>query len=331
MTRGTPLAFRAAARVLHKHGMRGDDQGMRARPNLTGDQLVQAYLSRVAEAARHLPKGARIAFVGRTRAQIEQQAGAEGMADPGKVAEVLAALGEPEELVRAERLRIDNRWLKNRGHDAGSEEATAAAVPASSPRVYRPLRSRWKPAAPVTRPLPRDDSTGPDDVQGHTVPQEPDPTVPPPWPGDLNAIMPPGPAVPERRPSRGHGPTPLDSVWQLARAHKLESIAVVVLGLGGLILPFPFWLAGAFVATFSRLFDGRDKTLAWLGPALFALVGSLVTALFMGGKQNPIMIYTGALKADFGLLVRFGCVLSAGYLAWRVRKGRRVKIPPWKR
>jgi hypothetical protein len=304
---------------------------MRARPNLTGDQMVQAYLSRVAAEARHLPKGARIAFVGRTRAQIEQQIGTEGTADPGKVAEVLAALGDPGELVRAERLRIDSRWLKNRGHDAGSEEAAAAAVPANSPRVYRPLRSRWKPAAPVTRPLPPDAGTGPEDEQGGTVPREPDAIVPPPWPGDLDEIMPPGPAVEERRPAGGGGPTPLDGLWQLARAHKRESIAVVVLGLGGLILPFPFWLAGALVATFSRLFDGRDKTIAWIGPALFALVGSVVTALLVGGKQDPVVIYTHALAADFGLLVRFGCVLSAGYLAWRVRKGRRVKIPPWRR
>ena len=305
---------------------------MRARPNLTGDQMVQAYLSRVAAAARHLPKGARIAFVGRTRAQIEQQAGAEGMADPGKVAEVLAALGEPEDLVRAERLRIDSKWLKNRGRDGGSEADTAAAVPANSPRVYRPLRSRWKPAAPVTRPLPHDAGTGPDDELTGTVVGGPEAAGPAPWPGDLDAMIPPGPVVEEdRRPARRGGPTPLDGVWQLARAHKLESIAVVVLGLGGLILPFPFWAAGALVATFSKLFDLRDKTVAWIGPALFALVGSVVTALFVGGKQNPVVIYTKALAADFGLLVRFGCVLSAGYLAWRVRRGRRLKIPPWRR
>jgi hypothetical protein len=304
---------------------------MRARSNLTGDEMVQAYLSRVAAAARHLPKGARIAFVGRTRAQIERQIGAEGTPDPGKVAEVLDALGEPEELVRAERLRIDSKWLKNRGRDGGSEEATAAAVPASAPRVYRPLRSRWKPLAPVTRPLPDDATTGPEDVQGHTVPPEPDATVPPPWPGDLDAIMPPGPVVEERRPAGRRGPTPLDGLWRRARAHKLESIAVVVLGLGGFLLPFPLWLVGALVATFSRLFDLRDKTVAWVGPALFALVGSVLTALFVHEKQNPVVLYTRALGVDFGLLARFGCVLSAWYLAWRVYKGRRVKIPPWRR
>lgn len=299
---------------------------MRARPNLSGDEQVQAYLNRVAAAARHLPKGARIAFVGRTKAQIDREIGAEGTADPGRVAEILVALGDPEELVRAERLRIDSKWLKNRGRDGDS-----AVVPGNAPRVYRPLRSRWKPAAPATRPLPHDADTGPDDAQGHTAPREPG-AVPPPWPGDLDAMMPPSQVADEgRRPASG-GPTPLDAAWQLARAHKLESIAIVVLGLGGLILPFPCWPVGALAATFSRrLFDGRDKVIAWLGPPLFAMVGSVVTAVYVGGKANPVLIYTRALGSDFGLLVRFGCVLSAVYLAWRVRKGRREKIPPWKR
>jgi len=90
---------------------------MRARPNLSGDQLVQDYLTRVAAAARHLPKGARIAFVSRTKAQIERQVSTVGTDDPGQVMEVLAALGTPEELVREERLRIDSKWLKKRGHD----------------------------------------------------------------------------------------------------------------------------------------------------------------------------------------------------------------------
>jgi len=101
---------------------------MRARPNLSGDQLVQDYLTRVAGAARHLPKGARIAFVGRTKAQIDREIGAEGTADPGRVAEILAALGDPDELVRAERLRIDSKWLKNQGRDGESAVARSRSI-----------------------------------------------------------------------------------------------------------------------------------------------------------------------------------------------------------
>jgi hypothetical protein len=125
--------------------------------------------------------------------------------------------------------------------------------------------------------------------------------------------------------------TPLDGIWQLARGHLVESTAVVLIGLGGAILPFPFWPAGFVVALFSRLWDGRDKTAALLGPVLVDLVGSVVSALFMGGKQNVIVIYTHALHVDTGLWVRLGCALTALYLGWRVAKGPRVKIPPWKR
>ncbi len=296
---------------------------MRARPNLSGDQLVQDYLARVAAAARQLPKGARMAFVGRTKAQIERQVGASGMFDPGRVMEVLAALGEPEELVRAERMRIDSKWAKNR---AGDGNGGAAVAPA--PAAPRPLTSRWKPA---TRPLPQDALPGPADPPDGTTAGGTDATAPAPWPGDLDALMPPGSAAGEDGPVLKGSQTPLDSAWRLARAHRRETVAVALIGLGGFILPFPFWLAGALVAMFSRLWDGRDKAVAVGGPVLFVLIGSVVTALFIGDKQNVIMIYTHALHADTGPLIRFGCLLSAVYLAWRVERGPRVKIPPWKR
>lgn len=142
--------------------------------------------------------------------------------------------------------------------------------------------------------------------------------------------MPPGPAPGEDGAPPGTQ-TPLDGIWQLARRHLLESVAVVLIGLGGALLPFPFWLAGAVVALFSRLWDGRDKVTAFCGPILVVLLGSIVSALLMGGKNNVIAIYIHALHVDTGLWIRIGCVLTAVYLAWRVSKGRREKIPPWKR
>jgi hypothetical protein len=326
---------------------------MRARPNLSGDQLVQDYLTRVAAAARHLPKGARMAFVGRTKAQIERQVGAVNRADPGQVMQVLAAVGEPEELVRAERLRIDNKWLKKRGQDEHPHGPTAPAAPGTSggpkmyrprtyqPRFHRPLNSRWRPATPPPRrPVPQT-PPAPDPtvtldgtvLPPGTVTPGPDPTVPPPWPGDLDALMPPGTATDGRRPAPAEKqtPTPLDGAWQLARGHLVESVAVVLIGLGGAILPFPFWLAGVVVALFSRLWDGRDKVAAIGGPVLVALLGAVVSALFMGGKHNVVAIYLHALHVETSLWIRLGCVLTAVYLGWRVSKGRRPKIPPWKR
>lgn len=351
---------------------------MRARPNLSSDRLVQDYLARVAAAARHLPKGARMAFVGRTKAQIERQVTAAGTDDPGKVAEILAALGEPEELVREERLRIDSKWLKKRGRDEESESAAPATTP-SRPRVYQPrvhrrLNSRWRPATPPPRKPGAQSPDGPDGTQTGTAngavppssavtapeitgpapiepaatgpeftgpevtepaptgptPTNPTPTNSTPWPGDLDAMMPPGPAPGEDGTAPGPQ-TPLDGIWELSRRHLVESVAVVLIGLGGAILPFPFWLAGAVVALFSRLWGGREKVAAFGGPVLVVLVGSVLSAILIGGKANVVVIYTHALHVQTGLWIRIGCVLTAVYLGWRVSQGKRVKVPPWKR
>jgi hypothetical protein len=118
---------------------------------------------------------------------------------------------------------------------------------------------------------------------------------------------------------------------RLAREHVLESVAILLLGLGGLILPFPFWPIGAIVAMFSRLWDVKDKAIAVIGPMLVTLALSVIAAPFVGGSGNVIVVYFHALGVSFGLLVRVGSVITAAYLAWRVSKGPRVKVPPWKR
>ena len=118
---------------------------------------------------------------------------------------------------------------------------------------------------------------------------------------------------------------------RLAREHVLESVAILLLGLGGLILPFPFWPIGAIAAMFSRLWDIKDKSIAVTGPMLVTLALSVIAAPFVGGSGNVIVVYFHALGVSFGLLVRVGSVITAAYLAWRVSKGPRVKVPPWKR
>jgi hypothetical protein len=123
----------------------------------------------------------------------------------------------------------------------------------------------------------------------------------------------------------------LAQAGQLARDNLLETIAILLLGLGGLILPFPFWPVGAIVALFSRLWDMKDKSVAIAGPLLVALAGSVLGALIIGGSGNVIVVYSHALRVDFGLLIRVGAVLTAAYLAWRVTRGPRVKVPPWRR
>jgi hypothetical protein len=385
---------------------------MRARPNLSGEQLVTDYMTRVAQAARLLPKGARMAFVGRTRALVEREVGPPGTrTDPKHVSAVLAQIGTPEELVTAERTRIDQSWLKSRA--ATKEEGEAAAAALTGPRMNRPFTARRRPNSD-TQPL-----------TGRLIPPGEGPTVtapdgtvigaPPPPPGsgprrpgqrgaaprssgvraaglrDAGAgsagprssavratgprrlrsadspdpgpqgVVPPG-AVPRGGSQRDAGRRAADAgdtghtgaierligqvpgirgvegaetftanAGRLARENLLEAVAILLLGLGGLILPFPFWPIGAVVALFSRLWDIKDKALAITGPLLVALALSVIAAPFVGGSGNVIVVYFHAVHVSFGLLVRVGSVITAAYLAWRVSKGPRVKVPPWKR
>jgi len=385
---------------------------MRARPNLSGEQIVTDYLTRVAQAARLLPKGARMTFVGRTRALVERELGAPAArTDPEHVSAVLARLGTPEELVTAERTRIDQGWLKSR---AGSkEEAEAAASALSGPRMNRPLTARRRPnsdtppltgrlippgegptvtapdgtviGAPAAPPGsgprrsvlrgagPRSSgarATGPR-VAGAGGAGTPSGAPRPGGPRRLRSADSPGPGpqgvvppgvAPQGASQRdagrrgaaagntGHtgaierliGQVPgvggvegagtfTANVRRLARENILEAVAILLLGLGGLVLPFPFWPIGAIVGLFSRLWDVKDKMLAFTGPVLVTLALSVLVAPFMGGSGNVIVIYFHAIHVSFGLLVRVGSVITAAYLAWRVSKGPRVKVPPWKR
>ena len=89
------------------------------------------------------------------------------------------------------------------------------------------------------------------------------------------------PAPPRRR---SPAVVPLAEAWALARKHPLEAVAVVLLGVGGLILPFPFWLIGGLVALKSRRWDARDKWAALAGPPLIALAVLIIRAADVAGQ-----------------------------------------------
>jgi hypothetical protein len=123
---------------------------------------------------------------------------------------------------------------------------------------------------------------------------------------------------------------PLAEAWALARKHPLEAVAVVVLGIGGLLYPFPLWLVAALIATRSRRWDKRDKWAALAGPPLFTFAGLMLLAATRQGGFFSVFIH--AARHDIGLLIRVGCVLCAGYLVWRLRRGPRSRpAPPWQR
>jgi hypothetical protein len=453
---------------------------MKVPGNLSGDRLILEYLSRVTVAGtRYLPKGSRIAFVGSTRNRIEREIGPGGAADTARVREVLTRLGEPEDLVRAERARLDAERVGARGGDAGTAALT-------TPLEHRRINSRWKPAtqARPRRPPGRDS-------QGGAPPQEPreaaegrkrrsrlggllwdrppDPAEPrpesPPAGAEPPVAGPPGQATggqasggrapggqasggrawsstaglrpwrpsqwdsddaagqaaggagsaasgaegtadsgeagttesggtggrpasgisaralgsgggePAQQPAAGEaapapaadrpagsvvpiGPvTPVDGTpipprepltvrglaitagrgaarlavtgAKLARRYPLESAAVVLLGVGGLFYPFPCWLLGGVLAVFSRIWNARDKWIAITGPPVIAVVGMLVTAMFMRGSMIGNIPH--AFHLDFGYLLRLGSLLCAIYLALQARRGPQRRLPPWQR
>ena len=134
------------------------------------------------------------------------------------------------------------------------------------------------------------------------------------------------PLAPRRHPP----PAVLAEAWALARKHPLEAVSVILLGVGGLILPFPFWLIGGIVALRSRRWDARDKWIALAGPLLVAFAVLLIRAGTSPG--NFFSAFYHAAQHDFGLSIRAGCVLCAGYLVWRLRRGPRMRtLPPWQR
>ncbi|MGI9006292.1 MAG: hypothetical protein ACR2FU_08865 [Streptosporangiaceae bacterium] len=120
------------------------------------------------------------------------------------------------------------------------------------------------------------------------------------------------------------------SLLALAMRDKLETVAIVLLGLGGAVYP-PVWVIGAILTLISPKWDGRDKLLGLLLPVLLVVFGA-VLVVALGGVRTTMNQYglEGWLAA--GRLARVGAVVGAGYLLRRVYRGKRApKPPPWSR
>jgi hypothetical protein len=128
------------------------------------------------------------------------------------------------------------------------------------------------------------------------------------------------------RPSRSRQLLAGAARW--SRHHKLETVAIALLGLGGAIFP-PVWLLGAAVALGSGLWGYRDK---WVGLALPILVIVVGTAagISVGGQVS----FGHSMHEGWVFAVdvsRAAAVLSACYLGWRAARGPRPPVPPWDR
>jgi hypothetical protein len=180
------------------------------------------------------------------------------------------------------------------------------------------------PGGQTTEPGPDAD----DDTTGHLQPAE---AAPADGTKPLSIVpgMQTGPAAAEPEGRKFGAPAPLTEAWTLARNNPKEAVAILLIGVGGLIYPFPLWLIGALVALLSRQWGKRDKWLAVVGPVGFAAICMLLLGISGSGGFFHAL---GQATHQFGLLLRVGCVLCAGYLVWRLRRGpRRRKTPPWLR
>jgi hypothetical protein len=113
----------------------------------------------------------------------------------------------------------------------------------------------------------------------------------------------------------------------LARRFPWEVFALVALGPGGLVLPFPLWLIGAVAALTSKAAWSRgDRLIGLGGPPLVTVVGiALIGAL----NKNPsitvdVHAYVAAAHADGGLLFRIGAAVGACYLGVRLVRAYRA-------
>ena len=112
----------------------------------TAEQLIRDYLNRLSVAARtKLHSEDRRAFLARMRFSIERHCGPPDRADPAEVAEVLASLGDPGQLVDAEAARLKARGKKGLQAEGGSVPQTGGSdapqtggSPAPAGRAGRP-------------------------------------------------------------------------------------------------------------------------------------------------------------------------------------------------
>jgi hypothetical protein len=122
---------------------------------------------------------------------------------------------------------------------------------------------------------------------------------------------------------------------ELARRQKLETAAVLLLGISAFIFVFPYWLLvallGGVVAIWSPIWNARDKWAAIAGPPVIALVGTIVAALIIGGKGHFFGSYPEAFRLYVGYAYRAGSLLCAVYLALQARRGPQRRLPPWRR
>ncbi|HUK67989.1 MAG TPA: hypothetical protein VLW50_04415 [Streptosporangiaceae bacterium] len=322
------------------------------------EQLVLDYLSRAADAAHGILRSdERLRFIANLRGAIEQQRQAVRAVEPAQVRRVLAKFGDPGGLVERERRSLDE--AKAADLDAreagGGLDGTAApdapnagragGPPASAPRPRRVAAAGdagQRVTVPVVRPVeesvlglsPRGQAGTRAAGPGRPLARE--------WPesgpparrtgGGVGRAVSAARRAPAGKrlgtaPTGGTaarvGPQFAFDGMSVVRRFPRELLALVLLGLGGLLFPFPLWIAGVAIGLTSRVWSRMDKLTGLGGP----LVITLVTVGFIGVlNKNPtipvdIHAYVAAAHADALLTLRITAILGAVYLGARLPRG----------
>jgi hypothetical protein len=126
-------------------------------------------------------------------------------------------------------------------------------------------------------------------------------------------------------------------VVRFTRQHRLETVAIVLMILCGLIYPafswvlgFSLWLLGAILAAASRQWSLWEKWAGLLGPVVLVIAGTSV-GLAIGGHHHTVAPYVHEVLADARFMIKISAVLGAVYLAWRAHRGPTFPAPPWSR
>jgi hypothetical protein len=126
-------------------------------------------------------------------------------------------------------------------------------------------------------------------------------------------------------------------VVRFTRQHRLETAAIVLMILCGLIYPafswvlgFSLWLLGAILASASRQWSLWEKWTGLLGPVVLVIAGTAV-GLALGGHHHTLAPYVHEVLADARFMIKISAVLGGVYLAWRAHRGPTFPVPPWNR
>jgi len=124
---------------------------------------------------------------------------------------------------------------------------------------------------------------------------------------------------------RREPPTAFD-LASVVRRYRTEVLALILLGPGGLLLPFPIWLVGAAIGLTSWAWSRAEKVIGLGGPLILTLAGIGIIGALNKNPSMPVDLhaYVAASRAHWQLLMRVSAPAGALFLGARLVRAYRV-------